>query len=56
MMMGIKLRNILQEHSNLLPTFWKLFVANIFLGEPVTQNVVIGGIISLIAIYIINRK
>jgi len=36
--------------------FIALGTANIFLGEPITQNVVIGGIISLVAIYIINKK
>jgi len=36
--------------------FIALGTANIFLGEPITQNVVIGGIISLIAIYIINKE
>tara|TARA_B100001758_G_C18184398_1_gene491179 strand:- start:26 stop:724 length:699 start_codon:yes stop_codon:yes gene_type:complete len=36
--------------------FIALGTANIFLGEPITQNVVIGGIISLFAIYIINKK
>mgnify|MGYP006100749773 CR=1 FL=1 len=36
--------------------FIALGTANIFLGESITQNVVIGGIISLVAIYIINKK
>jgi len=36
--------------------FIALGTANIFLGEPITHNVVIGGIISLVAIYIINKK
>ncbi len=36
--------------------FIALGTANIFLGEPITQNVVIGGIISLVAIYIVNKK
>ena len=36
--------------------FIALGTANIFLGEPITQNVVIGGIISLIAVYIINKE
>ena len=31
-------------------------IIDIFLGEPITQNVVIGGIISLVAIYIVNKK
>ena len=30
--------------------------ANIYLGEPITLNIFIGGIISLFAIYIINKE
>ena len=35
--------------------FLALGTANIFLNEPITLNVIIGGVLSLIAIYIVNR-
>ena len=36
--------------------FLAIGMANIFLGEPFTSNIVIGGILSLLAIYIVNKK
>lgn len=36
--------------------FLAIGLANIFLNEPFTQNIIIGGTISLLAIYIVNRK
>ena len=36
--------------------FIALATANIFLGEPITRNILIGGILSLISIYIVNKK
>ena len=35
--------------------FIALATANIFLNEPIAGNVVIGGLLSLIAIYIVNK-
>ena len=36
--------------------FLALGTANIFLNEPITLNVVTGGVLSLIAIYIVNKE
>ena len=36
--------------------FLAIGLANIFLNEPFTLNIIIGGTISLLAIYIVNRK
>ena len=36
--------------------FLAISMANFFLNEPFTLNVVIGGILSLLAIYIVNKK
>jgi len=36
--------------------FLAIGMANIFLGEPFTSNIAIGGILSLLAIYIVNKK
>jgi len=36
--------------------FLALLTANIFLSELITIEVIIGGILSLFAIYIVNRK
>ncbi len=36
--------------------FLAIGLANIFLNEPFTLNIIIGGMISLLAIYIVNRK
>ena len=36
--------------------FLAISMANFFLNEPFTFNVVIGGILSLLAIYIVNKK
>ena len=36
--------------------FLAISIANVFLNEPFTFNIVIGGILSLFAIYIVNRK
>ena len=39
-----------------LVPFFALLTANIFLNEVITLNVIIGGVLSLIAIYIINKN
>ena len=36
--------------------FIALVTANIFLDEPIASNVIIGGLISLSAVYLINKK
>jgi len=36
--------------------FIAILMANIFLNEPFTNNVLIGGLLSLLAIYIVNKK
>ena len=36
--------------------FLAIALANIFLNEPFSLNIIIGGTISLLAIYIVNRK
>jgi len=36
--------------------FLAIGMANFFLNEPFTINIIIGGVLSLLAIYIINRK
>ncbi len=36
--------------------FLAISIANIFLSEPFTFNIILGGILSLLAIYIVNRK
>ncbi len=36
--------------------FLAIALANLFLSEPFTINIAIGGILSLLAIYIVNRK
>ena len=39
-----------------LVPFLALATANVFLNEPISLNVIIGGVLSLISIYIINKK
>ncbi len=36
--------------------FLAILMANLFLNEPFTNNVLIGGLLSLLAIYIVNKK
>ena len=36
--------------------FLAIGMANIFLGEPFTNNILIGGVLSLLAIYIVNKQ
>jgi len=36
--------------------FLAIITANIFLNEIITMNTIIGGILGLIAIYIVNKK
>ncbi len=36
--------------------FLAILAANIILNEPITMNIIIGGVFSLVAIYVVNRK
>ena len=39
-----------------LVPFIAAITANIFLNELITTNIIVGGLLSLIAVYIVNKK